>query len=212
MVDLSFLLQRRCHARTGLRQVRTAFSRNFGAISAAKHPLLLDRALGGFKKITLAHVRRIAKKIKRPLLLWDNYPVNDLSMRDELHIAPLTGRDPRLPESVYGYLNNPLLQEELSFIPLATCFDYARAPAKYRAESSWTKIVRQRFGAEALPHWRALRSYAEASIAAKKDKRPLQLTSAETRRLRAALAYVERNRGRRWVERIGTLARQPSRN
>jgi hyaluronoglucosaminidase len=154
------------------------------------------------KTITLSHVRRIAKKIQRPLLLWDNYPVNDLSMREELHIAPLIGRDPRLPESVYGYLNNPLLQEELSFIPLATCFDYAHAPAKYRAESSWTKIVRQRFGAEALPHWRALRSYAEASSATKKDKRPLRLTPAETRRLRAAYAYVERNRGRRWVKEL----------
>ena len=152
------------------------------------------------KSITLAHVRRIAKKIKRPLLLWDNYPVNDLSMRDELHIRPLTGRDPRLPQCAYGYLNNPLLQEQLSFLPLATCFDYAHAPAKYRAESSWTKIVRQRFGAGALPHWRALRSYAEASIAAKKDKRGLQLTPAETRRLQAAFAYVERNRGRRWVK------------
>jgi hyaluronoglucosaminidase len=154
------------------------------------------------KNITLAHLRRIAKRIKRPLLLWDNYPVNDLTMRDELHIGPLTGRDPRLPEYVHGYLNNPLLQEELSFIPLATCFDYAHAPAKYRAESSWTEIVRQRFGAEASPHWRALRSYAEASIVAKKDNRALQLTPAETRRLRAAFAYVERNRGRRWVKEL----------
>ena len=154
------------------------------------------------KSIALSHVKRIVKKIERPLLLWDNYPVNDLSMSDELHLAPLTGRDPRLPECVYGYLNNPLLQEDLSFLPLATCFDYAWAPAKYRAESSWTKIVRQRFGAEALPQWRALRSYAEASIAAKKDKRALQLTPAETRRLRAACAYVERNRGRRWVKEL----------
>jgi hyaluronoglucosaminidase len=154
------------------------------------------------KIITLAHVRRIAKKIKRPLLLWDNYPVNDLSMRDELHIGPLTGRDSRLPEYVYGYLNNPLLQEQLSFVPLATCFDYAHAPAKYRAESSWTKIVRQRLGAKALPHWRALRSYAEASIVAKKDTRTLQLNPAEMRRLREAFAYVERNRGRRWVKEL----------
>jgi hyaluronoglucosaminidase len=154
------------------------------------------------KSITLAQVRRIAKKIKRPLLLWDNYPVNDLSMRDELHIGPLTGRDPRLPQAVYGYLNNPLLQEELSFLPLATCFDYARAPAGYRAESSWTKIIRQCLGVRALPHWRALRSYAEARSAAKRDKRELQLTPAETRRLRAALAYVERNRGRRWVKEL----------
>ena len=156
------------------------------------------------KSITLAHVRRIAKKIKRPLLLWDNYPVNDLSMRDELHIGPVTGRDPRLPEAVYGYLNNPLLQEELSFIPLATCFDYAHAPARYRAESSWTKIVRQRFGTEALVHWRALRSYAEASIAVKKNRRAPQSTPAEMRRLQAAFAYVARNRGRRWAKELAS--------
>ena len=154
------------------------------------------------KSITLAHVRRIAKKIERPLLLWDNYPVNDLSMRDELHIGPLTGRDPRLPRAVYAYLNNPLLQEELSFIPLATCFDYAHAPGKYRAEASWTKIVRQRFGVEALPHWRALRNNAAASIAAKKDKRALQLTPTEMRRLQEALAYLERNWGRPWVKEL----------
>jgi hypothetical protein len=152
--------------------------------------------------ITLSHVQRVAKKIARPLLLWDNYPVNDLSMRDELHLAPLTGRDPRLPERVYGYLSNPLLQEELSFLPLATCFDYANAPAKYRAESSWTKIAQQRFGAEAAPHWRALRSYTEASMAAKKNKRPLQLTPSETRRLQSALAYVEGNRSQRWAKEL----------
>jgi len=154
------------------------------------------------KTITLSHMRRIAKKIQRPLLLWDNYPVNDLSMMDELHIGPLTGRDPRLPQSVYGYLNNPLLQEELSFMPLATCFDYARAPAKYRAESSWKKIVRQRFGAEGLAHWRALRSYAEARIAAKKENHPLRLTATVTRRLRAAGAYFQQKRGRRWVKEL----------
>jgi hyaluronoglucosaminidase len=152
------------------------------------------------KTIALSHEQRIVKKIERPLLLWDNYPVNDLSMSDELHLAPLTGRDPRLPECVYGYLNNPLLQEELSFLPLATCFDYARAPAKYRAESAWTKIVRQRFGAQALSHWRALRDYSEASMAAKKRKHLLPMTPAETRRLQAALAYVRRNRGQRWAK------------
>jgi hyaluronoglucosaminidase len=154
------------------------------------------------KTISLSDMQRIVKKIARPLLLWDNYPVNDLSMRDELHIGPLTGRDPRLPQAVYGYLNNPLLQEDLSFVPLATCFDYARSPAEYRAELSWMKIVRQRFGVDALPHWRALRSYAAASSAAKTAKRSLQLTLSETRRLQAALAYMEQNRRRRWANEL----------
>lgn len=154
------------------------------------------------KTIALSHVQRIGNKIERPLLLWDNYPVNDLSMSDELHLAPLTGRDPRLPECVYGYLNNPLLQEELSFLPLATCFDYARAPAKYRADAAWTKIVRQRFGAQTLSHWRVMRGYFEASVTAKKRKHRLPMTLAETCRLQAALAYVQRNRGRRWVKEL----------
>ena len=81
-------------------------------------------------------------------MLWDNYPVNDLSMRDELHLGPLQGRDPKLPRAVYGYLSNPLLQEKLSFIPLATCFDYAADPIHYQPESSWKKIVCELFGAE----------------------------------------------------------------
>ena len=203
MVDLSFLLQRGCHARTGLRQVRTAFSRNFGAISAAKHPLLLDRAIGGFKNhhpLPCAAHRQEDSSVR--CSCGTTIRSTTCPCAKNCTSAPSPAAIRACRESVYGYLNNPLLQEELSFIPLATCFDYAHAPAKYRAESSWTKIVRQRFGAEALPHWRALRSYAEASIAAKKDKRPLQLTPAETRRLRAAYAYVERNRGRRWVKEL----------
>ena len=128
------------------------------------------------KTITLAHVRGIANRVRHPLILWDNYPVNDLSMSDELHIGPLRGRDPRLPEVVYGYFNNPLLQEELGFVPLATCFDYAAAPRAYRPEASWTEIVKRRFGPGALAHWRAIRNFCERSQRAKKTKRPCQLT------------------------------------
>ena len=152
--------------------------------------------------ITLAVVRRTAKRIQRPLLLWDNYPVNDLSMRDELHIGPLTGRDARLPEAVYGYLNNPLLQQELSFLPLGTCFDYARAPSKYRPEPSWAQTVRERFGGASLPHWRTIRRYAAASTAAKKSKTALKITAGERSNLRAALRYLERNRQRAWAREI----------
>jgi hypothetical protein len=112
-----------------------------------------------------------------------------------------------LPECVYGYLNNPLLQEQLSFIPLATCFDFANHPANYRPESSWKTILRQRFGAAAIPHWQALRHYAEASIQAKKNQRPLQLTASERRRLKAALAYVERRRTYRWAQELAPWRR-----
>jgi hypothetical protein len=160
------------------------------------------------KSITLAHVRRIAKKIKRPLLLWDNYPVNDLSMRDELHLAPLTGRDPRLPECVYGYLNNPLLQEELSFIPLATCFDYAAAPSRYNSERSWRRIVTQRFGKQSVPHWRAISNFTEASMKAKKLKRPLRIAPNDLRQLTSALVYIQAHKRKKWAKELTPWTKQ----
>jgi hypothetical protein len=132
-------------------------------------------------------------------LLWDNYPVNDLSMSDELHLGPLAGRDRRLPEVVYGYLSNPLLQENLSFIPLATCFDYAANPSKYKPESSWLKFIEERFGSGNVRHWRAIRAFCAATQRAKKMNRPVRLPRYARARLKAALAYIRRHREQGWA-------------
>lgn len=154
------------------------------------------------KKMTLGHVRRIAKRLKHSLILWDNYPVNDLSMSDELHIGPLEGRDPRLPEAVYGYLNNPLLQEELSFIPLATCFDYAANPEGYAAESSWNKIICQRFGADSVRHWQAIRAFCTAQQQAKKATRSVQLSKKNRLRLTRAVSYIRDHHKKGWAREL----------
>jgi len=153
--------------------------------------------------ISLAHIRRIAASIQHPLLLWDNYPVNDLSMRDELHIGPLQGRDPRLPERVHGYFNNPMLQAELSLIPLATCFDYAAAPQHYNAPRSWNRIIRQRFGAAALPHWRAVQEFCDARRQAKNRKRQLRLGPKQRAALAATLEYFCARHQQKWAKELG---------
>ena len=154
------------------------------------------------RTISLAHVRRIAKAVQRPLLLWDNYPVNDLSMSDQLHIGPLQGRDPLLPQIVRGYFNNPLLQAELSLIPLATCFDYAAAPLRYEPESAWERIIRQRFGAAALPHWRAMRSFFTACLKAKNRKQSIRLAPSQRKALAAALKFIHQRRKQKWAKEI----------
>jgi hyaluronoglucosaminidase len=154
------------------------------------------------KKITLAHVRTIARRIRHRLILWDNYPVNDLSMSDELHIGPLTGRDPRLAQALHGYLNNPLLQEELSFLPLSTCFDYAANPQSYEAEESWRGAIEDRFGAAALPYWRTLRSFCEHHQLKKKNKRPPRLSTEDHAALRVACDYIAKNGGKKWTREI----------
>ncbi len=154
------------------------------------------------KKITLADARRAARRIRRRLILWDNYPVNDLSMSREMHLAPLTGRDTLLPQVVDGYLNNPLLQESLSFIPLATCFDYAAEPAAYDPEKSWERAIRERFGVKALPYWRAIRQFCER-ISKLKDKTGGLAVSREKRfPLVAAFCYVAQHSHERWAEEL----------
>jgi hypothetical protein len=142
----------------------------------------------------------VARQIRHPLILWDNYPVNDLHMSDELHLGPLTGRDPRLPEAVYGYLNNPLLQESLSLIPLATCFDYAAAPAAYDPEESWREAIEELFGKSAIPHWLAIRDVLERMNRSKRSKRPVALAPGRLRALQQAHRYILKNRRERWFE------------
>jgi len=156
------------------------------------------------RKITLSHVRQIAKRIRHRLILWDNYPVNDLSMSDELHIGPLQGRSPGLPQGLYGYLNNPLLQSELSFIPLATCFDYAADPRRYNPEASWENIIHQRFGPKAMPVWKTIRSFCESAERAKKTKRSLSVAPRERENLKAALTYIQAHSNDSWAREIRT--------
>ncbi|MPZ76887.1 MAG: hypothetical protein GEU77_10200 [Deltaproteobacteria bacterium] len=160
------------------------------------------------QKITLAHVRKIAKLVEHPLILWDNYPVNDLSMRDELHIGPLRHRDPRLPQAAYGYLNNPLLQEELSFIPLATCFDYAASPGSYNPENSWNDIISRRFGSGARAHWWTIRNFCDKTEQSKKTKRPLRFSRDELKCLQAAAAYLSDHRKKKWAAEIKPWQKQ----
>jgi hypothetical protein len=107
-----------------------------------------------------------------------------------------------LPRAVYGYLSNPLLQEELSFLPLATCFDYAADPIHYDPESSWKKIVCELFGAEALPRWRALRKFFADRQRAKKTNPPLRLRPDQRQELQLADAYIRKHRARKWAREI----------
>jgi hyaluronoglucosaminidase len=154
------------------------------------------------ERITVTHMKRVAERVKHPLLLWDNYPVNDLSMSDELHIGPLEGRDPQLPKSVYGYLNNPLLQEKLSFVPLSTCFDYAAKPRAYDPERSWADAVIERYGGNALVYWRAIRNFCEKSRRAKRSGTRPRWSRAERTAMQSACGYLDKYRNEKWAREI----------
>jgi hyaluronoglucosaminidase len=189
-----------------LARVFGRFEANFLEKMAEHLPTSVARCWTGpkvvCKKITLADARRAARHIKHRLILWDNYPVNDLSMSREMHLAPLTGRDTLLPQVVHGYLNNPLLQESLSFIPLATCFDYAAEPAAYDPKKSWELIIKQRFGAVTLPHWRAIREFCKRLNEQKDKNRRLRLVPNEIAALTRAQRYVAQHRRKPWAKEL----------
>ena len=83
----------------------------------------------------------IGAVLGRPPLVWDNYPVNDAQMKDELHIGPIRDRDPDLHRYVAGILVNPAMEPEASLVPLATWADYLRDPESYDPDAAWQRAL-----------------------------------------------------------------------
>ena len=71
----------------------------------------------------------------RPLF-WDNYPVNDCEMFQEMHLGPILGRDKELYKHCEGLISNVMEYAECSKIPLLTIADYLWNPLAYDSEKS----------------------------------------------------------------------------
>jgi hyaluronoglucosaminidase len=106
-------------------------------------------------------VSAFAQAIRRPPLIWDNYPVNDLKMAGELHIGAVVGRDPTLEGITRGICANLMLQVEASKIPLLTYAEYLRDPTGYAPERSWANAIAEVAGESSAE---SLRLFAENSL------------------------------------------------
>jgi hyaluronoglucosaminidase len=74
----------------------------------------------------------------RPLVLWDNYPVNDTMLSSNLHLGPFTGRAPNLGTALGGgHLLNPMTQAHASLVALGTAAAYFADPSTYDPEAAW---------------------------------------------------------------------------
>ena len=99
--------------------------------------------------ITSADANALGRRLARPPLIWDNYPVNDAVMVGELHIGPIRWRDAALAASVRGYLVNPAIDPEATLIPLATWGEYLREPAAYDPDAAWARALERVAGQDA---------------------------------------------------------------
>ncbi len=73
----------------------------------------------------------------RPLLLWDNYPVNDAVMSERAFLFPAPGRDPLLGEFCGAYLANAAVQPWLSLPALLAAGGWATTGV---TEAKWDDL------------------------------------------------------------------------
>jgi beta-N-acetylglucosaminidase len=97
--------------------------------------------------ITLAQAQEWSKLLKRKLIIWDNFPVND-GIPWRLILAPVVGRDPRLPEVVEGLFSNPMIQAHASMLALQTVSDYLWNPETYKPHQALLRAINSQYGAD----------------------------------------------------------------
>jgi len=114
------------------------------------------------RTVAAADAAAFARVARRAPLLWDNFPVNDLDMRAELHLGPIQGRDPELAGVTRGVLVNPMSQAEASKIALATYGAFLRDPRAYAPWPAWRRALEELVEPETLP---ALRRFARTALA-----------------------------------------------
>lgn len=85
---------------------------------------------------TVREADEFMRSTRHKPLYWDNFPVNDAEMFQEMHIGPVLGRDKELYKSCEGLISNVMEYAECSKIPLMTIADYLWNPEAYNPEKS----------------------------------------------------------------------------
>lgn len=116
----------------------------------------LDPAIGLFwtgeevcaRAIDPAHLERVATKMRRRPVIWDNYPVNDgQRMSQRLHLRAFTGRPATLAPCIEAHAINPMSQPVLGCIPALTLpAAYALGPQGYAYGEALNRAAAQILG------------------------------------------------------------------
>jgi hypothetical protein len=137
--------------------------------------------------VTRAEVDAAFASYRRPLVLWDNFPVNDFEP-SRLFLGPLTGRATDLDGSaLVGVIGNAMIEEAASRIPLATTAAWARDPHGYRPATAHAAAIAAAGATALAPFVRVCSSWPPSA-----DQDP-ELTAACSAALagdRGALALV----------------------
>jgi len=99
-------------------------------------------------QITVEDAETFRSIVKHKVILWDNFPVNDLGVT--IHLEPVSGRAKDLYKVIDGYMSNPLFSEnEINRIPLFTIADYTYDPQDYNPKESIGQAIIHQTGNKA---------------------------------------------------------------
>ncbi|MGP3979714.1 beta-N-acetylglucosaminidase domain-containing protein [Streptomyces sp. KR80] len=105
-----------------------------------------------------------------PILLWDNYPVNDY-VQGRLLLGPLVGREPGLSASTLGLTANPMPQAQASHTSLFTVADYTWNDSAYDPDRSWVAGLTEMAGGDERTSI-ALQAFGDVNHSSRLDPRP----------------------------------------
>lgn len=94
-------------------------------------------------------LERVAEKLRRKPVLWDNYPVNDgPTMSRYLHLRAFTGRSAQIGPCIAAHAVNPALQPVLTRIPALSLADSYRRGAAYDYSEAFAAAANAVLGAD----------------------------------------------------------------
>ncbi|GAA1502569.1 hypothetical protein GCM10009730_01160 [Streptomyces albidochromogenes] len=116
--------------------------------------------------ITVAQAKAARNVFAHPILLWDNYPVNDY-VTNRLLLGPYNGRQKGMPAELgSGITANPMNQAYASKIPLMTVADYMWNDAVYDPRTSWRTAISLYADGDARTE-KALRTFSDVNYSSR---------------------------------------------
>lgn len=98
------------------------------------------------QELTSLEAIRFIENTRHKPLYWDNFPVNDAEMWNEMHLGPIEGREEDLYRYCDGIISNVMEYAECSKIPLLTIADYLWNPKSYNKEESYDYALKTILG------------------------------------------------------------------
>ncbi|MBT2509354.1 beta-N-acetylglucosaminidase domain-containing protein [Streptomyces sp. ISL-98] len=116
--------------------------------------------------ITVSQAMAARDVFAHPILLWDNYPVNDY-VTNRILLGPYNGRETGMPAQLgAGITANPMNQAYVSKIPLMTVADYTWNDDAYDPLRSWQTAISQYADGDARTE-KALRIFSDVNYSSR---------------------------------------------